>query len=93
MLAISFVKDESSGKQFVSGWEFVQKDYTVDHPEIPGERMYFEEKKVPSTFYSSPYTHWFDGVNIVPQYPNRDPLARRFPNEFHKLHTLEPDTP
>lgn len=78
MIAVKLTKDPASGKQFVSGWQFVTKNYTLKNPEIPGERVYISENNVPTSFFKSPYIHYYDGSKLVPNYPNADPLARKF---------------
>lgn len=78
MIAITLQKDQTSGKQFVVGWQFVTKNYTTKNPEIPGERMYLDEKDVPSSFYKEPYIHYLDNKKLVPSYPSSDPLSRKF---------------
>lgn len=78
MIAVTLRKDPISGKQLVSGYQFVGKNYTIQNPEIPGERIYVDEAKVPNSFYKDPYIHYFDSGQLIANYPNSDPLSRRF---------------
>ena len=71
MIAVSTIKDKITGKQMVNRWSYVTKEYTELHPEIPGERMYFCEKDVPTSFWKDYAIHYVDSHQICVLYPDK----------------------
>lgn len=71
MLAVRLRKDTITGKQLVDGWSIVTKEYAATHAEIPGERVYIQEKDVPASFWRNYAIHYCDNHQIRVLYPNK----------------------
>lgn len=78
MIAISLIKNELNGKQFVESWCFVTREHVEQNPMVPGKRIYLENKDIPLSFYTDPLIHYYEANQLIPLYPNSDPLSRKF---------------
>lgn len=80
MISISLTKNELNGKQFVNSWCFVTKEHTEKYPMVPGKRIYLDQTQIPLSFYSNPMIYYYEAEQLIPLYPNSDPLAKKLSN-------------
>ena len=70
MIYVKTRKDAITQKQMVDGWCHVDKSYPITHPEIPGERIYFDEKDVPASFWKDYTIHYVDSQPVGLRFKN-----------------------